>query len=237
MPKLIVVTREGDASSLDGAVGQSVMEVIRNSGLDELLALCGGRRSRATCHVYVEPATACQLPAMSGDEADLLDGSGHRRADSRLSCQIRFGNEPDGLKVTVAPEDQVYGSQEDATCRHVEFRACRQTGMTSNDPAGRQRLNLLAAQLQHGVQHLVGIRAQPGRRQTIGYWSRGKSNRIGYQWHIVMIRTWHAQLQSPCLDLRVCKCFRQCVDRAAGHSSRLEQAHPVLGFLSAQQLA
>jgi len=105
MPKLIVVTREGEESTIEGEAGLAVMEVIRDNGFDELLALCGGCCSCATCHVYVDPAFADRLPAMSEDENDLLDSSDHRNAWSRLSCQLPFGDALDGLKVTIAPED------------------------------------------------------------------------------------------------------------------------------------
>lgn len=105
MPKLLVTTREGTESEIEGQPGLSVMEVIRDAGFDELLALCGGCCSCATCHVYVDPAFADRLPPVSDDEADLLDSSDHRTETSRLSCQIRFDEELDGLKVTIAPED------------------------------------------------------------------------------------------------------------------------------------
>ena len=105
MPKLIVVTREGEESVLEAEAGLSVMEVIRDNGIDELLALCGGCCSCATCHVYVDPAFADKLPAMSDDENDLLDGSTHRDERSRLSCQIRFSDALDGLRVSIAAED------------------------------------------------------------------------------------------------------------------------------------
>ncbi|MGZ8337684.1 MAG: 2Fe-2S iron-sulfur cluster-binding protein, partial [Allosphingosinicella sp.] len=36
---------------------------------------------------------------------DLLDTSDHRVATSRLSCQIEFSAELDGLRVQIAPED------------------------------------------------------------------------------------------------------------------------------------
>jgi 2Fe-2S ferredoxin len=42
---------------------------------------------------------------MGADEDDLLDSSDHRRAISRLSCQIRLSAALDGLRVTIAPED------------------------------------------------------------------------------------------------------------------------------------
>ena len=78
---------------------------IRDSGFDELLALCGGCCSCATCHVYVDPAFADSLPAMSEDENDLLDSSDHRNDTSRLSCQVVLTDALDGLRVTIAPED------------------------------------------------------------------------------------------------------------------------------------
>ncbi|WP_019830942.1 2Fe-2S iron-sulfur cluster-binding protein [Sphingomonas sp. PR090111-T3T-6A] len=105
MPKLIVVTREGQESTVEGEAGLSVMEVIRDHGFDELLAMCGGCCSCATCHVYVDDAFAGELPTMSEDENDLLDSSDHRTATSRLSCQIPFSDALDGLRVTIAPED------------------------------------------------------------------------------------------------------------------------------------
>ena len=105
MPKLIVVTREGEEREIEGDTGLSVMEVIRDAGIDELLALCGGCCSCATCHVHVDPAFADRLPAMSEDENDLLDSSDHRDATSRLSCQIAFSDALDGLKVRIAEED------------------------------------------------------------------------------------------------------------------------------------
>lgn len=105
MPKLIVVTREGVESIVEGEAGLSVMEVIRDHGVDELLALCGGCCSCATCHVHVDAAFADKLPPISDDENDLLDSSDHRNETSRLSCQIPFTAELDGLKVTIAPED------------------------------------------------------------------------------------------------------------------------------------
>ena len=105
MPKLIVVTREGTEQTVEGEAGLSVMEVIRDHGFDELLALCGGCCSGATCHIHVDPAFADKLPPMSEDENDLLDSSDHRNDQSRLSCQIPFGEELDGLRVIIAPED------------------------------------------------------------------------------------------------------------------------------------
>lgn len=105
MPQLTVVTRDGTERTVTGQAGLSVMEVIRDNGFDELLALCGGCCSCATCHVHVDPEFADKLPKMSMDEDDLLDSAGDRDATSRLSCQIPFTDALDGLRVRIAAED------------------------------------------------------------------------------------------------------------------------------------
>ena len=103
MAKLVVTTRKGEERELEATTGLSVMEILRDGGVDEVLALCGGCCSCATCHVYVD--SDVELPAMSQDEDDLLDSSDHRNERSRLSCQLPFTEAMDGIRVTVAPED------------------------------------------------------------------------------------------------------------------------------------
>ena len=105
MAKLIVVKRDGSEAAVEAQAGLSVMEVIRDAGFDELLALCGGCCSCATCHIHVDRAFAGMVPAMSEDENDLLDSSDHRDERSRLSCQIPFNDAMDGLRVIIAQED------------------------------------------------------------------------------------------------------------------------------------
>ena len=105
MPKLIVVNRSGEEREVTSDAGLSVMEVIRENGFDELLALCGGCCSCATCHVHVDPEFAAKLPPMSEDEDDLLESASGRDARSRLSCQIEFVDALDGMRVTIAEED------------------------------------------------------------------------------------------------------------------------------------
>ncbi len=105
MPKLVVVDRAGTEKTVDAGAGLTVMEAIRDNGFDELLALCGGCCSCATCHIHVDADWLGKLPAMSEDENDLLESSDHRDETSRLSCQIQLTSDLDGLKVTIAPED------------------------------------------------------------------------------------------------------------------------------------
>ena len=104
MSEIIVTSRTGEQTAIQAQVGLSVMEVIRDAGYDDAFALCGGACSCATCHVYFDPAFADRMPAISEDESELLDGSGHRQSNSRLSCQIPFEPALDGLRVRIAPQ-------------------------------------------------------------------------------------------------------------------------------------
>lgn len=105
MPRLIVVDRSGSEREIEAPAGQSLMESIRSAGFDELIALCGGCCSCATCHVIVDEAWVDRVGPPVEDESDLLESSDHRVEASRLSCQIEMSGNLDGLRVTIAPED------------------------------------------------------------------------------------------------------------------------------------
>ena len=105
MPTIHVTTRDGGQEDVEAETGKSLMENLRDGGIDEILALCGGNCSCATCHVYVDEGWSDRLPPVSEDEDDLLESSDARLDNSRLSCQIPVTDDLNGLRVTVAPED------------------------------------------------------------------------------------------------------------------------------------
>src|SRR5687767_15002227 len=105
MPRLTIVTRDGAERTVEARIGWSVMENIRDNGFDALPALPGGCCSCATCHVHVDPDWIEAVGPPKPDEDDLLDTSDHRVETSRLSCQILFRADLDGLRVQIAPED------------------------------------------------------------------------------------------------------------------------------------
>ena len=105
MIRIELTDRDGQLRILDAAPGASLMEAIRDAGVDEMLALCGGCCSCATCHVHLDPASAASFPAMGEDENDLLDSSAHRNEYSRLSCQLPLTPATATLRVALAPED------------------------------------------------------------------------------------------------------------------------------------
>lgn len=106
MPKLTVVTRSGEERVVEGNVGTSLMEVLLEAGIEEINAItsCGGCCSCGTCHIYVDAEYMDRLPAMRGPENNLLSIHSERGPLSRLSCQVPFSDELDGLRVTIAPE-------------------------------------------------------------------------------------------------------------------------------------
>jgi ferredoxin, 2Fe-2S len=105
MPRLFVTTRGGEQRVVDAKEGLSVMEAIRDSGVDEILALCGGARSCATCHVFIDEGDMSRLSPAAPEELEMLDFSEHKQSGSRLACQIPLSNDLDGLKVTIAPDE------------------------------------------------------------------------------------------------------------------------------------
>jgi ferredoxin, 2Fe-2S len=105
MAKINVTTRAGKQVTLDGKLGHSLMENLRDNDLD-IEAACGGSCSCATCHVFVDEAWLEKLPARSADEQELVEQTTfYKGKASRLSCQIKFTEALDGITVTVAPAE------------------------------------------------------------------------------------------------------------------------------------
>ena len=75
--------------------------------LERLVAARGGQAMCATCHVYVRPAFAAELPSISDDEDEMLDCTTAERTDaSRLGCQVKMSGSLATIVVDV-PSDQV----------------------------------------------------------------------------------------------------------------------------------
>lgn len=100
MTEINVIDRNGTSHAVIWGDGLNLMEAIRASGVDDLVAMCGGCCSCATCHVYVEGA---DMAEPSEDEDDLLTSSLYKQANSRLSCQL--SDIMPGIRVTIAPEE------------------------------------------------------------------------------------------------------------------------------------
>ena len=104
MKELIVVKdREGRIHKLEAEEGYVLMEIIRDAGLP-IEAACGGCAACATCHVYVDEEWKKELKQIEDEEESMLDQTFNVQNNSRLSCQIEYKKELNGIKLTLAPE-------------------------------------------------------------------------------------------------------------------------------------
>lgn len=105
MATINVTTRAGKAIALEGRVGHTLMENLRDNDLD-VEAACGGSCSCATCHVFIDDAWLDKLPKREDDESELVEQTTfYKGRNSRLSCQIKFTEALDGISLTVAPAE------------------------------------------------------------------------------------------------------------------------------------
>lgn len=103
MPRITFTDHSGRSRTVDATVGDSVMQTAVRNGIDGIVAECGGSLSCATCHVYVDEADLGRLPDPQELEDEMLYGTAsQRRANSRLSCQLRVTDGLD-LHVTTPP--------------------------------------------------------------------------------------------------------------------------------------
>jgi len=101
--KIIVKDRQGSVQELSAAIGLTLMEIIRDAGMD-IEAACGGCCACATCHLYVDKDWLSKLIARGDDEESMLDQAFNVEDNSRLGCQVEFKDELEGIKVELAPE-------------------------------------------------------------------------------------------------------------------------------------
>lgn len=93
-------------TTIQAKPGQSLMQAATGSNVQGIAADCGGLLTCATCHVYVREPFASRLALPTEDELGMLEFTASpRRANSRLSCQIKLTPELDGLAVDL-PETQ-----------------------------------------------------------------------------------------------------------------------------------
>jgi 2Fe-2S ferredoxin len=98
-----VTDRAGVTHILEAAEGWRVMEILRDYDVG-MPGLCGGACDCASCHVVIDPEWAVRLPEPRADELEKLDELPVIEPGSRLSCQIIWSPEIDGLALTMAAE-------------------------------------------------------------------------------------------------------------------------------------
>ena len=98
-----VKDRNENIHELASETGYTIMEIIRDAGLD-IEAACGGCCACATCHVYINDEWLKKLNPKDDDEESMLDQAFHVTNNSRLGCQLEYTEELDGMEMTLAPE-------------------------------------------------------------------------------------------------------------------------------------
>jgi 2Fe-2S ferredoxin len=104
LAKIFATDRDATKHEIVARDRASLMEILKQAGLS-IEALCGGSCQCATCHVFVDEPWLGMLKPQSDFELAALEGEGSEmRPNSRLSCQIKWRDELDGIVLTVAPE-------------------------------------------------------------------------------------------------------------------------------------
>jgi 2Fe-2S ferredoxin len=106
VPKVVYVEHNGNQTEVELNEGWTLMQGATLNGVEGIEGECGGSLSCATCHCYVDEAYLDKLPRMSDTEEEMLEcTASERKANSRLSCQIKMTPELDGIVVHL-PEEQ-----------------------------------------------------------------------------------------------------------------------------------
>lgn len=106
MSNISVIGLDGQTREVGFEQGDSLMEVLRQAGYEEIMAMCGGCCSCATCHVHISSQSDYDLMPVEEDEEALLSmADNYEVGVSRLSCQVTLGESNDGMKVQIVESD------------------------------------------------------------------------------------------------------------------------------------
>jgi len=97
MPRVTFIAADGTSTEAEGDIGQSVMSVAVNAGVEVILAECGGACACGTCHCYVDAEWLQRLVPPSGSETAMIECVIDPRPESRLTCQLKLTDALDGL--------------------------------------------------------------------------------------------------------------------------------------------
>jgi 2Fe-2S ferredoxin len=107
MTRITFIEANGREHAVDAQPGRSVMEAAVDHQIPGIVGECGGSAMCATCHVYVESPAPDQLNPVRPEEETMLEFTAcERRAQSRLSCQVKVTEALAG-SVFRLPERQV----------------------------------------------------------------------------------------------------------------------------------
>lgn len=80
------------------------MEAARAAGVPGIIGECGGACACGTCHVHLPPETFARLGPATPSERNILDFDDSAVPSSRLSCQIKLADVPEGAVFVIPGE-------------------------------------------------------------------------------------------------------------------------------------
>lgn len=101
MCEIVFIDSAGRETRAQAQDGETLMAVAVRSGIDGIVAQCGGALACGTCHCYIEQPHFDLLPPPSEEEATMIEFVMEPAANSRLSCQILASQVVDGMRVVV----------------------------------------------------------------------------------------------------------------------------------------
>jgi 2Fe-2S ferredoxin len=99
MPNITYIEPNGQQIDINLPEGWTLMQGATSNGINGIDAECSGSCACATCHCYVETHGDCLTPPSETEESMLAHVAAERRAESRLSCQIKVTADMDGMVV------------------------------------------------------------------------------------------------------------------------------------------
>jgi 2Fe-2S ferredoxin len=99
MPTAIFIDANGGQYEAKAKIGDTLMEVATENGIDGIKGESVGVMSCATCHVYVDNAWLDKLPPADEVEESMIDMAINPGDNSRLSCQITMTDDLNGIIV------------------------------------------------------------------------------------------------------------------------------------------
>ena len=102
MPKITFKNPQGPQSkgplTVEVARGTSILDASEDCGA-RVGHACGGNLACSTCHVWVH-AGLDSLPEVADKENDIMDKAFDVRAESRLGCQAKLGDQDIVVEIT-----------------------------------------------------------------------------------------------------------------------------------------
>lgn len=102
---LTFVTRTGEEVEVHAEVGDTLMSVAQDAGLD-VEGACEGNLACATCHVILTKLAFDTLQSPSEEEDDMLELAVDLHTTSRLGCQVEVSSTMQGWVIQLPRQTQ-----------------------------------------------------------------------------------------------------------------------------------